>query len=1242
MNESMKKVQERIGYEQLRLYWPYKVQWLEEIRITRQINEHANLYISGVIPEEDGPGILHVQAEGEPIVLRQLDEMGKSVRRLFHGVMTSLTVHLVGGIYRFELEAISNTYQMDIEISERAFQNRAMSYGELVKYVMKAYTYSDVIDNVTENTQLGELVLQYRETDWMFLRRLASRFGTVLVPEVTAASPKLFFGLPMGKLWKWPLDRPYHVKKEMGHLNWHGDEQHRYMMQDPKGTQGALIYTMECYETYALGDKVELPDGKELTVTQAESRLESGLLMTTYRMMLEDHIRVPRSDLLDLIGLSLYGEVIRIIGDRVQMELYIEDGPIKAESSCPYPLSTSYVAEGHSGLYLMPEIGDTVELYIPGTRESKAYIRHAVPESKRSVSGGTQHKMWGHPDGPSIGMSSDEVTVQAGAGLVITLNDQGVMMQSAGNISIQGGSLSLKAGQIKATAPEAIWLLGGGSSFILDGQADVRAGLLQQEGSHKAPVVVADLPPEPEPPLIPLEQYEAAQAAAAAEAAAMQPSVVNMKEASLFGAAVAMAGMIPVLGMLGGAPAVAAQAVVVGAAAIGLIGNIPSAGSFKPSALQLLNRLKDGFVGMLEEEESYKRQLFGKVVSAARELSTATSFLDFMKKLHQQHQEVSATYYEVPGNVRDKWAHQQANQQLKEALEHFKRVEQNPDEYQILFGPYFAQLTFDIGNAYIKIEELRDYDYWMKQDLTLEQKKYLALRITAPMDEETLLGLIGDYDQYEAGLKGFDTQFHGPGARSSTKMKSSYGVQDVSSYPGNTVSPGVPAKGTTTTGNAAKSKTKTFVKKSKDVITKAVSDYYKDKQKIGFQPWGNLGNNKPKESGSSGEVGSGGKASSNAGKKPSDGGGTSSSSNGKKQPDQTPSTSKKSQSSGETDATASSPGTGKKSGKGEGTGTSSSGKKQPDQTPSTSKKSQSSGETDSTNSSSGTGKKPSEGEGTRSSSANKKDNQIPNSQNQWKQDSSKKKGKGKKGEEAETKPKEMDTQDGKEGVSRKSENNNTKINKQGLTLEQEQYFRQKIDEAKSRGDQKAADDARYERYCAEKKSIGEKPLDRNKWDIINERLRKNRERGREEELKGRKALKEYLGRELEDNNADEIVTYKSSEGHVTRPDSIGRNEKGEIDLVHDHKHKTGGDDQIVHNDSQIRAEREMLQTKNGRHIVTISSDKPALDSSPPKPRPSGPLGEKSEIYYVDPKTGDITRKWQPNPRLPGGGRWKKI
>ncbi|RAJ03230.1 hypothetical protein DET54_101425 [Paenibacillus pabuli] len=59
----------------------------------------------------------------------------------------------------------------------------------------------------------------------------------------------------------------------------------------------------------------------------------------------------------------------------------------------------------------------------------------------------------------------------------------------------------------------------------------MRAGLLQQEGSNKAPVHVADLPPEP--PLMPIEEYEAAQAATAEAAALTQASTTNPKDGSL-------------------------------------------------------------------------------------------------------------------------------------------------------------------------------------------------------------------------------------------------------------------------------------------------------------------------------------------------------------------------------------------------------------------------------------------------------------------------------------------------------------------------------------------------------------------------------------------------------------------------------------------------------------------------------------------------------------------------------------
>ncbi|HBU83565.1 MAG TPA: hypothetical protein DEF35_18280, partial [Paenibacillus sp.] len=629
MSEITQKKTDHIGYEQLRLYWPYRAQWLEGVQITRQVNEHAKLYVSGILPEEDGPEILQVQADGESIVLRQVDETGRSVRRLFHGVMTSLTVQLSGGIYRFELEALSNSYQMDIRIQERAFQNRGWSFKELIQFIMNSYRYSDVMDQVTGNTLLSGLVLQYKETDWMFLRRLASRFGTVLVPEITAASPKLFIGLPAGKMWKWPENQPYQVRKELGGIDWRGSgTEDRYIIQGPKGTQGVLQYTMESADTYALGDKVELPDGTELTVVYANSRLESGLLMTIYRMVPEDHIRVPRCDLSDLIGLSLYGEVVRVIHDHVQIKLPMDEGPMAQGAASPYPVTPAYAAEGHSGLYMMPEIGDHVELYFPSSLESGAYIRHSISEGKRSANEGTDHKVWGHPAGSSIGMSPEEVTLQAGSGITITLNEQGVLLDSPGHLSIQGSNILLAAGKIEATAPEAIWLLGGGGSFILDGEANLRAGLLQQEGSNKAPVHVADLPPEPEPPLMPIEEYEAAQAAAAEAAALTQASTTNPKDGSLVGAALAITAMIPIMGALGGIAAQTAVGAGIAAVATGLIASVPKIGSFKPSGLNLLERLMNGFAEMQQQENEAKWAMLGKMLTAAKELTTATSPLD--------------------------------------------------------------------------------------------------------------------------------------------------------------------------------------------------------------------------------------------------------------------------------------------------------------------------------------------------------------------------------------------------------------------------------------------------------------------------------------------------------------------------------------------------------------------------------------------------------------------------------------
>lgn len=222
--------------------------------------------------------------------------------------------------------------------------------------------------------------------------------------------------------------------------------------------------------------------------------------------------------------------------------------------------------------------------------------------------------------------------------------------------------------------------------------------------------------------------------------------------------------MIPIVGALVGA-AVAAQAVGMAAAAAGVIGGIPKTGSFRPSAMSLLDRLTSGFAELQQQENDAKRNLFGKILTAAKELTTSTSLTDFMKKLHQQSNEVSAAYYEVPPYIREKWAsqfeYQQADQELRDSLDYFKKMMKNPDEYNVLLiGAHFANITFDIGRPFITEEELGSYDYWKSQGLSLDQMKYLSWRLKAPMSDQAFADLFDGYREYDAMIKGLDTEFN--------------------------------------------------------------------------------------------------------------------------------------------------------------------------------------------------------------------------------------------------------------------------------------------------------------------------------------------------------------------------------------------------------------------------------------------------------------------------------------------------
>ncbi|MBY0022869.1 phage baseplate assembly protein gpV [Paenibacillus jamilae] len=719
----MSVLSDGIGYESLRFYGPFQPLHIEQLQITRTINDHAYLHISGMLSEEQGAACIGHNIEQEPIAIRQLNDQGQSLRRLFHGIVTRMSVHCVRGVYTFELEAASHSYQMDIKRKRRSYQDIHRTYDGLVTALVRKYQYGDAIDTISNHAKLETFVLQYEETDWAFLKRLASRFGSVLVPEVTAASPKVFFGMPEGKQHKVERDVFYRVRKTFHELD-------AEKLGERAGSY--VTYMIESLQYYALGDLITLPigQGKELVVVRSMTTLADGLLHTRYDLQAEQDIRYARYENDQATGISLTGTVLKVQQDFVQLQLDIDpkQDPAKA---CWFPVATRYVAEEHSGWYDMPEVGEQVELYLPTHREQDAYVTDSVRQ-QRYINDQPNVKVWQHVQGSSVEMSEHKLTLSTSGEFSITLHESsGITIDSPGNVQIQGGHVKLDAGQeLSLEAGTALYLKGGASSMVLDGETDTKAPVIYQEGTVKAPVFVADLPPVPEPPLMNIKAYEAAQSAAR-DSSSNQASTPKAKVTSpaehqqanaLMGTVSKLLGSIPVMGKVVGVVAGAlsgpAGGVILRATAAIPVRSkgTPSVGGSKGNGIHPLKHLAglalQGLITQYEHEQArhayYSKWILGKVYTSARQIVHSGSRLELIQNLLTTSKTMVHAYQQVPKSVKDRMLREYKEQEkarAEAALKAEKEARAKALKAKKEAAP--PELT---DEEYEKIQ--RDYVYW--------------------------------------------------------------------------------------------------------------------------------------------------------------------------------------------------------------------------------------------------------------------------------------------------------------------------------------------------------------------------------------------------------------------------------------------------------------------------------------------------------------------------------------------------
>ncbi len=425
---------------------PYEVEKLMDIKMEHKVNEHSTLYIKAMLSEEIKDNYVKNCRQGSDVSLCIKNSENDDV--LFCGIVKDIEVSVVKGSYYMELYAVSYSYLLDIEKKNRTFQDKQKTYDLLENQMMEKYEDAMIIDVVSQGRELGQLIVQYQETDWEFLKRLASHFNTGMVNDVHYNKIRCYFGVPNNGTHTIESFN-FSVKRDMG----------KFLKLSQNGIDGIaegdfVYYEIESEEPANIGDVVYF-QGQKLYVCQVKACISRGVLLFYLTLTTKNGMSQLFQMHNKIVGVSLNAKIDEIENDRVKVSLQIDNEANHTPGKqCFFPYSTIYSSKDGSGWYCMPEIGDSVRIYFPDGIEEHSYaissVHDEVDTDMQTGSGNNRSndEYSGQRDNPSIKslrnqngkeirLTPDGIYIIADGTTITLMDEGGVSVVSDKNIEFK-------------------------------------------------------------------------------------------------------------------------------------------------------------------------------------------------------------------------------------------------------------------------------------------------------------------------------------------------------------------------------------------------------------------------------------------------------------------------------------------------------------------------------------------------------------------------------------------------------------------------------------------------------------------------------------------------------------------------------------------------------------------------------------------------------------------------------------
>ncbi|MDR0491729.1 MAG: hypothetical protein LBH28_10850 [Oscillospiraceae bacterium] len=380
--------------------------------------------------------------DGDTVAVWAVNESGGRIRRLFAGQIDDLHIDYEGDLEKVVIGAVSSSILLDTEKKSRSFQDISSHYSDVI-YSVLADTNKAGARLHVQDMLLKKPAIQYEETDWQFIKRMASNLQASVIPDFSEALPRVHVGLKSGAdigeieciKYKTGFDSRYYTDGKTLNL--------------PKS--GFLYYDVESCSLYNIGDFATFL-GRKLRICELKYTLMHDMLCCIYRLATPAYFMIRQQYNDNLRGLSLQGAVLRTNRELVRIHLDIDDRQ-DPETAYDY----TWRPETGNLMYCMPEPGTRVSLYMQNPDESCAICKDCVrvngdqfpeaqsPEDRYLTTIHDKRMFWKPGEAGFTSLTANSwIKIDDAIGLVIDTSG-GLLMQSGEDLTINGKRVALSA-----------------------------------------------------------------------------------------------------------------------------------------------------------------------------------------------------------------------------------------------------------------------------------------------------------------------------------------------------------------------------------------------------------------------------------------------------------------------------------------------------------------------------------------------------------------------------------------------------------------------------------------------------------------------------------------------------------------------------------------------------------------------------------------------------------------------------